>query len=294
MTADRDPMQIGSSDTPVILGFFKDSDPPQTPVSLCLQKRGEIPARETNLLMECGTHMESFIRAKWLERHGLHETDYQKPEWKFTHPEIPWMVSHVDCLNEARTHLVEFKDSRSGGPWRKGGNGLSIPDYVTAQVQHSAAVIPTVTEITVVAIAGSEWFEESFEPDKALQGWIIDEDTKFHEALVSGGLPEPCNQAELRMARGFDPEAAVVADDELMGLLLKLDDYRRIHLDAKPAEEQIKNLKWEIAQRMGGAKMILDEHNSPIYQRSLRKAHVRPECQVAESEQATFTKWWKP
>lgn len=108
---------IGGSDIGVILGV----NPWKTPLTLYLEKRGEIEPEETNNAMRWGTGLEGFLRQ---EASRLLGKKFRHSNKRYKHPDHPFLVAHIDgvCGNT----ILECKKTTSRMLKYFGPNGSVI------------------------------------------------------------------------------------------------------------------------------------------------------------------------
>ena len=163
---------IGASDAAAILGL----SPWASPMTVWLDKTGQLPDREPSEAMAWGSILEGIIADEFERRTGLIVASRQLA---VTHPEHEWMRATLDGMVYARPGgqalgVLETKNTSRARDWESGP-----PPHVVSQVQHQLAVSGLPKAWVAVLIGGNElrWWEVA--RDERTITDLIDAEARF-------------------------------------------------------------------------------------------------------------------
>lgn len=223
---------IGGSDAAAVLGLSKW----RTPLSVYMEKRGELAPQPENEPMRWGTRLEPIVRQEYAERTG---EVVRLPPTMLRHPRHAWMLANVDGVTDSQ-RLVEIKTARTAEGWGEPGTD-EVPQAYVVQIQHYLAVTALPVADVAVLIGGSDFRLYEVPADAELQDLIIEQEAAFWRAVQEGTPPDPVTYADVVARYGrASREGVVPATDEVLEALarLRLLKTEREELDAE--EEQTK------------------------------------------------------
>lgn len=239
---------LGGSDAAAILGL----SPWKSRLQLWAEKTGITKDTKESDAMEWGTRLEAVIFDKFKEQHRELQVF---GGWKFTHPEYPYIVGHVDgTIFDNLTHedaVLEIKTANaySGDEWQS-----SVPTYYLCQIQHYLAVTGWEKAYCAVLIGGQDYREfEILRDDEFIEKLIAEEVKFWHE--VQSNTPPLSESAE---------------DAEILALLTPTTDGKAIDL---PDEAD-----WLIGMRVGIQAAISDN------QEQLKTINVKLQEMLGDAE----------
>lgn len=170
--------KIGASDCPVLL---MDKPPfGRTPKKLFREKLfGEQEAQ--NFSMARGTAYEEDA----LSLYNLKGFQYRPAVVE--HPDVPYMISSLDGINEKGSAILEIKVVGEK-TWNAVDNG-EIPEYIEWQIQHQLECVPSaeVAILWVCRVCGDELIGNEIlierDPEMAIQLFSKEKDFYFNHML---------------------------------------------------------------------------------------------------------------
>jgi putative phage-type endonuclease len=221
---------IGGSDVAAILGLSKW----KTPLTVYMEKRGELAPQPDNDAMRWGRYLEPVVRQAYADETGR---EVRLPEQLVRHPRHDFMIANVDGFTEDR-RIFEAKTARTADGWGEPGSD-QVPQPYLLQVQHYMEVTGFDVADVAVLIGGSDFRLYEVPADHELQEMLVDAEAEFWKQVQSGEPPEPVTYADVIARWGRASRAdLVMADDETIRALNQLRELKvqREHLEI--AEEQ--------------------------------------------------------
>lgn len=124
---------IGASDAPIILGL----SPWKTPLTLYMEKRGEIEPEDQTDAQRWGNLLEPAIIA---EAERKLSTRFKRGLDTLYHPKLPFVFAHLDGINPSEHAIIEAKRSGDGRDYGAEDSD-EVPEYVKAQVQKQMGLV---------------------------------------------------------------------------------------------------------------------------------------------------------
>lgn len=250
----RDRMSgIGGSDAAAVLGLSKW----RTPLSVYLEKRGELAPQPENEPMRWGSRLEPIVRQEYAERTG---EVVRLPDGILRHPAHAWMLATVDGVTDSR-RLVEIKTARTAEGWGEPGTD-EVPQAYLIQVQHYLAVTALPIADVAVLIGGSDFRLYHVDADTELQGLIIDQEAAFWRAVQEGTPPDPVTYADVVARFGRTSRAgSVPATEEVLEALARLRLLKSEREELEAEEEQVKA---SVLAAFGECDTLVDRTGAPL------------------------------
>ena len=188
---------IGGSDIAAILGVspFKSS------YELYLSKTNSIYIdQETNLAMEIGTELESFVLEKYKKKHGItygitsDQLITDKEKLFKTHKDYNFLSSNLDAITMDGKTIIEVKTSSSLKGWEDG-----MPEHYKMQVAHYANIWDVEKVIVVLLVLGSYkgMYEFVYERNPELESKITDAAVFWWDECIIKGNPPKCTAGDV-------------------------------------------------------------------------------------------------
>lgn len=242
---------IGASEAAAALGL----DPWRSPLSLWLEKRGELPGWGGNERSYWGLALEEPIAQRFAEHTGL---VVRRADVLLAHPDHPWMRATPDRWffgHVGDPGVLELKctDSRNEGEWEDD----NVPDHYYIQVQWQLAVTGLRRAWIAVLIGGNTFRCVEIVRDDELIADLISAGQRFWESVVAGTEPPADGAASTTDAlKERYPSAeegrTIELGDELEGLLMRREVVRAGLDLAKAQSDEVDN---RIRQLMGAAEI---------------------------------------
>lgn len=176
---------IGGSDAGIILGIspFKD------PLSLYLEKRGEVPPEDENNFKSWGHILEPGICDAYTERTGFKLRRDNRSLRSKTHP---FMLMHVDrrVLKCGNRRIMDAKNTSRPYEWGRDGTS-DVPGHINAQAQHYIHV-DNLDQVDIACLMnGNELRVYPLERDDDFIRDLIEVEEEFWDRVEAGVPPEP-------------------------------------------------------------------------------------------------------
>jgi putative phage-type endonuclease len=243
---------IGGSDVGGILGL----DPRNSPLSVYMDKRGELPDDDSGEAAEWGNLLEPVVAAKWAGDHHMHV-------WSpgvLAHPDRPWQIANPDRLfldpqqavgpdkpvwekGEAPTGLLEVKTTNQylDSDWDPDADRM--PDRARLQVQHYLDVTGLRLAHVACLVGGQQLkvFVETY--DAELAEMLRDACDRFWHDNVLAGRPPAVDGSQATadlLGRLYDVpvEDVTVLDPAEIGPLVREREAAKAEL--KTAEARVR------------------------------------------------------
>lgn len=237
---------IGGSDAPAIMGLSKW----RTPLSVWLDKTGQIEAADESEPMRWGTLLEPVIRQEYATRTGRAVVT----PGLIRHPDHEFIIGTPDGIADDG-RIVEIKTARSGDGWGEPGSD-QVPDDYLIQVQHYMMLSGAALADVAVLIGGSDFRVYTVPADRELHGMMVDAEAAFWQQVVDRIPPPAVSYADAVAMYGRASKAAsVVADEAIIDALFRLKLTRRALVERENDEDQ---LKATIMAAMGECDTLID------------------------------------
>lgn len=173
---------LGGSDAAAAMGI----SPWKTPLTLWLEKRGEIPLADLsdNDAVLFGTLAEDAV-AKMVEiRTGW---KLRRNNRTLKHPEYSWMTAHLDREIVGEDTIVEIKTASSyaSGDWEND----EVPLHYTAQLVHYLAVTGKSKAVICCMVGNSKLVIKTILRDESAINTLIEAEKRFWEMVQTGTRP---------------------------------------------------------------------------------------------------------
>lgn len=245
------PIGIGGSDAPVILGISKW----KTPFQLYQEKTGEKKYTVENDAIHWGIILEAVVAAEYARRNRV---KVARSNATIQHPKYPWMIGNIDrrVLNKDGGMLLEVK---TAGRWANmeewGEDGSSdIPAAYMAQIQHYLAITGWANADLVALIAGQDFRTYHIKPDAAYIENLIKEEEIFWNRIQEKNPPPPVNPDDFVRRWPIDNGQSVIATEEIEEAIF---DYSEITSSIKKLEDEKDSLKFTIESFLGEKSFII-------------------------------------
>lgn len=226
---------LGGSDVSAICNMNRY----RSPMSVFLDKIGELPELEDNEYMYWGRELEDIVAKEFSKRTGLR---VRRENQILQHPEYPFMLSNVDRLIVGQNAGLECKTANeyAKDDWQ----GESVPKEYALQCHHYMACTGADRWYIAVLIGGNKFEWRVIERDEQIILSLIEIEQNFWKNHVEKRLPPPYGAHDTtllseRFPRAKDAEKCDLSPfrDEVLGLIQARDAYQ----DAKFAFEDYKN-----------------------------------------------------
>lgn len=268
---------LGGSDVAALFGVH----PWMSPLTLYLDKIGELPDRPGTAAMAVGHELEPLTRRMYSEDTGRTVVDPQK---RTQHPEHAFMLANTDgtviaCDDHDGDGVFEGKTTNpySREKWRDGP-----PLYVQLQATHYMVVTGLRWSSIAVLVLGTKdplkWCD--IELDTEFAEMMIEAERKFWTEHVEARIPpeadgHPATTEALRVLHPQDSGLMVDMPPEAADWGRELADVKKTIAKLKKQEEIYKN---RICQAIGDATYgILPDGSGWVYRTTDRKGYtVKP------------------
>ena len=242
---------IGSSDSPIIMGFSSY----KTPYQLYLEKVGVIEEDfnpPTNGPLYWGNILESVIADEYTRRtlNAVAFPDTMRSE------KYPFMLANLDGFVPSLNAVLELKCSGSyqASEWGEDGSD-EFPMHYLIQVAHQCIVAKADHGILAVLIGGNDYRQYRYERDAELEKLIIDACAEFWDCVQNRREPEPITIQDCRLKYRESRESAMQADystqDAISGILAAKETLKRV-------DGNMRGLMMEVMQYMGEHEALVD------------------------------------
>ena len=247
---------IGGSDVGAILG----ADPYRTPLDIYLRKMGEVESDPDNAAMYWGRTLEEVVAREYEKRSGI---EVEKVGFK-RHPEIDWMLGHVDRLAKDRSVVLECKTSGWSGAWGHPGHFDSptecadvAPSNYVFQAMHYMALHDVNMGAIAVLISGRDYRIYTFDRDRRLEADVVQRLDQWWKDHVVAEVPPPATTPEeVQFLHPDDSGEEVVATAEVHDHLVKLQEVKAkldVYNDMKREHE------FAVKKFLGPGSYLVDE-----------------------------------
>lgn len=176
---------LGGSDAAAILGLSRWG----TPLSVWLEKKGEIESGDQSESMYWGTVVEPAIRTRYMEQTGR---KVWKPDGVIRHPVESWMLGSPDgiVIGERRGVEIKMVDRFAADEWGEPFTDQA-PAYYLVQCCHYMAITGFPVWDIAVLVGGNDFRIYTVRRDLAFEKTMIDRLREFWNEFVEGDVPPP-------------------------------------------------------------------------------------------------------
>jgi len=251
---------LGGSDVAAICGL----NPWRSPLSVYLEKTGQIDGAEENEAMEWGTALEPIIAKKFEERTEL---KVRTNNYILQHPQYPFMLANLDREIVGKKEGLEIKTTSA---WNGGKMHKEIPDYYYLQCLHYMAVTGYIGWYLAILVGGNQMHIHYIPRDEEdIQNLIKIESDFWNNHVLAKVMPE-ANHQDSDVIRALVGD--VKADKEIYLSGENVSDYIQQFKIAKQTIKDAEKLKNNAANNikllMGDASIgLIDNYivmNKPI------------------------------
>lgn len=216
---------IGGSDIGAICGV----NPYKSPISVYLDKIGELPPLEENEAMHFGNQLEQVVADEYAERTGY---KVQKRNAIFHHAKYPWALANVDrvILGDKRgVGVLEVKTASEyqAKQWSEG----IVPEQYILQLQWYLWITGYTWGAFAVLVGGNKFFTHEMERDDHLIGNMIMIAAEFWKKV------ENCTPPAFDGSKDSESVLKMMYPDSL-GTEIDLSDRSKLLTDYEEAKEQ--------------------------------------------------------
>lgn len=175
---------IGGSDIGAICGV----NPWKSPMSVYLDKIGELPPVEENDAMHFGTLLEPIVAEEYKRRTGYM---VQRRNFMYQHPDYPWALANVDriILNKERGHGILEVKTASEYHAKDWADGI-VPDQYILQLQWYLWITGFTWGAFAVLVGGNKFFSHEMERNDNIIGYMVEAAKKFWHGVQNRIPPE--------------------------------------------------------------------------------------------------------
>lgn len=265
---------IGGSDAAAIVG----RNPWASPMSVYLDKIGELPQAEASEAMYWGTRLEDTVAEEFRRRLSDElgtDVELSRADGILVHPDYDWMLGNIDrwasvngsravleCKTTSAWNLDAWEDSR-----------VPVPYYL--QLQHYLAVTGLELGYLAVLIGGQTYKHYPVPRSNGVIAWLIEEEGRFWHQHVVPRVPPPVDGSEATR-KALDrlyPAAREGFEIELPDAADLVEQYRAATEAAKLAEEEKRKATNAIKALMGDAEVAYIGDARATWKERRRKAY---------------------
>lgn len=179
---------VTASKVAAILGV----SPYESPYSMWVKMRGDVPAQEQTKRMARGHYLEAGVLNWWVDQHP--EVTHVSEQVYATRESLPWAAATLDALatdSLGNTIVVEVKTAARADEWGVPGTD-EIPAYYAAQVLWQLALVPQAqfAHVAVLLGPGLEFAEFVIQRDDDLIDAITARCKDFFDSLAGDDPPD--------------------------------------------------------------------------------------------------------
>lgn len=240
---------IGGSDVSAICGL----NPWKSPLTVYLEKTGQIDGPVENEAMRWGTLLEPIVAKEFSERTGL---KIRNNNYILQHPKYPFMLANLDREIVGKNEGLEIKTTSAfnGGKMHK-----DIPDYYYLQCLHYMAVTGYYRWHLAILVGGNQLHIHTIERDEEdVKNLIKIESDFWNDHILSGVMPE----------------ATAQDNDTVKALYKDIDESKEVFLSSeaseyiqqfKSAQELIKTAEKLKDEAVNNIKLLMGDAGTAIY-----------------------------
>ncbi|WAH35010.1 YqaJ viral recombinase family nuclease [Alicyclobacillus dauci] len=174
---------IGGSDIGAICGV----NPWKSPLSVYLDKIGELPPVEENDAMHFGTLLEPVVADEYKRRTGY---AVQRRNFMYQHPDYPWALANVDriILNKQRGHGILEVKTASEFQSKEWSEGI-VPEQYILQLQWYLWITGFQWGAFAVLVGGNKFYSHEMERNEDIIGYMVESAKEFWERVETRNPP---------------------------------------------------------------------------------------------------------
>lgn len=229
---------IGGSDVAAICGMSRYT----SPVTVYLDKIGELPPKEDNPRMKAGRILEPVI-ADWFQE----ETGYKvmKRNAMFQHRKYPFMLANIDRWVAGENAGLEIKNTGeySRNDWFEGNEEI-IPTEYQLQANHYMAVTGAERWFVAVLIGGWDFQWRVIYRNETIIKSLIEIESNFWNNHVLAKVPPPFTAQDTENLSVMYPESQpthIEISEVYYELVKELLDSKKALDKAKVRHEDARN-----------------------------------------------------
>jgi putative phage-type endonuclease len=243
---------IGASEVSTVLGM----NPWQTPLTLYLLKRGEIPPIEETLKMRMGHLLEPIIAKLYHEETSRELVD--PGEYAIVrHSDTPWMHATLDrrivCSASCMGATEGVLQLKAPGAHMKHEWEGQIPLYVQAQVQAEMHSAQLEWGSAAALIGGQHFVWDDLERNDRFIAWMLQKTKEFMGRIQNGDPPE-AEAGDTEALKMLHPKVQVVVPVQLTEKAVEWDsELQQLKAEKKKLEKAIAKFEAKLKQQIGDA-----------------------------------------
>lgn len=252
---------IFSTDSPAILGLSRFA----SPRSVYLDKVEPPDPKPPSLKQWLGWQMEPVLAALYVDRYGHPEDPPIRDHFTHTHPDIPWLKTHLDYRVEwwddpdlvegaiPRDILVECKTrDHLTADWGEDGTS-KVPVEVWVQCQHQMLVMRAPLTRVCVMFGLRTFRVYELPADPAFQAALVPRLQTFWERHVLAKVPPELTGAswDVAHAKREPQDPSLGRRLATPGQAALFDEYRAVRAAQKPLARQQAALEARIKELIG-------------------------------------------
>lgn len=247
---------IGGSDAGALCGV----NPYASPVTVYLDKAGQLPEKEDSEAMRVGRDLEEYVAKRFAE---ATDKKVRRANSMFYHEEYPFMLANVDRLIVGENAGLECKTTNSYNKdkWQDG----KIPESYEIQCHHYMAVTGADRWYIACLIGNRQFIWRVIERDEELIDSLIQIESDFWNNYVLAGVTPPPDGSDAsgKMIKerypDSDPDLQISLLDDLEE---KLDRSREIDALLERLETEKKAIYQQVQNYMGEAEKAIGRRYS--------------------------------
>lgn len=239
---------IGGSDAAAILGM----NPWSTPLTVYLDKMGELPEKEDNESMYWGRELEEVVAKEFAKRHP--EFKVQRVNAVLQHPEHEFMTGNIDRLIIDKGKGMGILEIKTTSEYNKDEwLDENIPDNYYIQLQHYLGLTGFKWGYFAVLIGGRHYIEYYVEENPEIIVKIIEAEKNYwNNHIIPKVQPEATesqvDEEALNLLYPVEEPGTVITMDDAKEYLLLLRQAEAAEEEAKAKIEFCKN---KLKERIG-------------------------------------------
>ena len=236
---------IGGSDAAAVVGLSKWA----TPLTVYLDKRGELPDKEDNEAMRLGRDLEAYVADRWCEATGKKVRRVNallyNDAYPFAHADVDRMVvgenAGLECKTTSALNLRTFQ-------------GVEFPEQYYAQCVHYMAVTGADRWYLAVLVFGKGLFTYILDRDEAEIAALMDAEKALWDTVQAGKPPKATGcDADGEALEVIYAEIADGVTANLFGRDSLLEEREVLKRQQKAIGERVDEIDNVLKQDMGAA-----------------------------------------
>lgn len=247
---------LGGSDAGAVAGV----NPWKSPLSVYLEKIGEIEEQEDNEKMRQGRDFEDYVASRFTEETGL---KVRRKNAILQHPKYEFMLANIDRWIVGKNEGLEIKTT---SPFNtKDWDDDKIPPYYELQCHHYMAVTGADSWWIAVLILNTAFVYKKIERDEEIINYLIKIEKNFWENhVLKNQMPAPDGSEDAqnlindKYSNSAVGSQITIEDNSFKDKAKRMDEVQKL---IKELEKEKDTLKQEIQLRMGESeKAIIGDH----------------------------------